>query len=112
MLIFQNPNVTHYDSLLDAELASLRGEEFDARRNYDAAILFAGRRGVTQDQALGHELYGEHLCRMGPEYQQDAEYQIGEALKLYDEWGAHGKAQRMREVHGMLLAPPGEIRVG
>jgi hypothetical protein len=112
MLVSQNPNVTHYDSLLDAELASLRGEEFDARKHYDAAILFAGRRGITQDRALGHELYGDHLARMGPEYQQDAEYQIGEALMLYEEWGAHAKAKLVRESHRLHLAPPGEIRVG
>jgi hypothetical protein len=107
----QNPNVTHYDSLLDAELASLRGEEFDARKHYEVAILYAGRRGLTQDRALGHERYGEHLIRMGADYRQDAEYQIGEALKLYDEWGAHAKVRRMVKVHEKYHLPPNEIRL-
>jgi hypothetical protein len=105
----QNPNVTHYDSLLGAELDSLRGDEYEARKLYEVAILYAGRRGLTQDRALAHERYGEHLARLGPDHQPDAEFQIGEAIKLYEEWGAHAKVRRMRKAHERLLSPPHEI---
>ena len=81
-LVVQNPNVAHYDALLDAEMASLRGDTFSAARYFEAAVLYSGRRGLTQDRALAHERYGEHFLRLGPNHIQDAEFQIGEAIKI------------------------------
>lgn len=52
-----NPNVKHYDALLDAELAAIQGRWSIARNRYEVAILFAGRQGFVHEQALAHERY-------------------------------------------------------
>lgn len=96
---------------MDAELDSLRGNHYAAAKSYEMAILFAGRRGFTQDRALAHERFGEHLVRLGNDHVQDAEFQIGEAIKLYEEWEAHAKVELMRKQYHELLAPPVEIRI-
>lgn len=96
----------HYDSLLDAELDSLRGGTYSAGRSYEASILYAGRRGLTPDQALAHERYGEHWVRLGPNHVHDAQFQLGEAVKLYDEWGAHAKVEQIRSDYDSILSLP------
>jgi hypothetical protein len=101
----QNPNVTHFDSLLTAEMLSLRGESEAAGKQYEAAIRYSGRRGIVQDRALAHERYGEHFERLCIEYEQDAAFHIREAYKLYEDWGAHAKLQRMKKVHLNHLEP-------
>jgi len=93
----------HYDALLDAELKSLRGQTLAAATLYQVAITFAGRSGLTQDRALGHERYGEHLCRLGLDYASDAEFHLNEAVRLYDEWGAQAKVEHLQKVHGERL---------
>jgi hypothetical protein len=107
----QNPNVSHYAALLDAELEALKGDHYAASKSYEVAILYAGRRGLTQDRALAHERYGEHLARIGNERDQDAEFQMAEAVKLYEEWGAYAKVQLMSRQYQALLSPPTEIHI-
>jgi hypothetical protein len=103
--------VSHYAALLDAELDSLKGDNYAASKSYEVAILYSGRRGLTQDRALAHERYGEHLYRLGQERVQDAEFQIAEAIKLYEEWGAHAKIRLMCNLYHNLLSPPAEIQI-
>jgi hypothetical protein len=104
--------VTQYDSLLNAELESLRGATYSATKLYETAIVYSGRRGLTQDRALAHELLGEHYARLGNvELAQDAEFHLGEAIKLYGEWGAHAKVRLMKEKHEKILSPPSEIQI-
>ena len=98
--------MTQFDSLLDAEAESLRGEHYNACRHYEAAVLYAGRRGWRQDQALAHERYGMHLSRLEVDderHRHDAHFHLREAVKLYDEWGAHSKVDQMRRVHSSLV---------
>jgi len=67
---------------------------------------------LTQDRALAHELFGEHLARLNPlEFGQDAAFQLNEAIKLYTEWGAHAKVWLLNKIHSMILAPPAEIEI-
>jgi hypothetical protein len=94
--------------LLDAEAESLRGDHYSACRHYEAAVLYAGRRGWRQDQALAHERYGMYLSRLdgGDErhqHQHDAHFHLREAVKLYDEWGAHAKVDLMRTANSSLV---------
>jgi hypothetical protein len=95
--------------LLDAEAESLRGEHYSACRHYEAAVLYAGRHGWRQDQALAHERYGMYLSRLdgGDErrhqHHHDALFHLREAVKLYDEWGAHAKVDLMRTAHSSLV---------
>jgi len=92
-------------------MESLRGNNDSASRLFETAILYAGRRGLIQDRAVVSELYGEHLKRLGQDYAQDAEFQLSEALKLYEEWGARAKVKQMQKTFGILLSPPSEIEV-
>jgi hypothetical protein len=101
----QNPNVTHFDHLLDAEMLSLRGKSDEASKQYEAAILFCGRRGMLQDRALAHERYGEQFACRGLDYEQDAQFHINEAIKLYSDWGAHPKVQLMRQKYSKYASP-------
>jgi hypothetical protein len=111
--------VTQFDSLLDAEAESLRGDHYNACRHYEAAVLYAGRRGWRQDQALAHERYGTHLSRLEAggdrhdhdHHRNDAHFHLREAVKLYDEWGAHAKVDLMRRAHSSLgQVPPAPNR--
>ena len=50
-----NPNVLHYESLLDAEMAALNGRNHQARKHYEVAVILAARGGFQQDAALANE---------------------------------------------------------
>ena len=89
--------MTHYDSLLDGELGSLRGDTYAASKFFEAAVVYAGRRGLVQDQALAHERYAEHLWRLKGGHGSDANFHRREAIKLFEEWGAHAKVERLRK---------------
>jgi hypothetical protein len=103
----QNPNAIQFDALLDAEFASVRGVKHHAvaTSRFEVAILYSGRIGLTQDRALAHERYGEHLARLGSQYEDDASYHIGQAIRLYDDWGGRAKVNLMKRVHRSLLGP-------
>lgn len=107
----QNPNVIHFDALLDAEFASLRGDSYTSSTRFEVAIQYSARSGLTQDRALAHERYGEHLLRLGTSNTEDAVFHLSEALKLYEEWGALGKVRRIQAVHGSWFAPASSVQL-
>lgn len=41
-----NPNISHYDSLMDAEKAAWQGRAFAAKQKYEIAILLPARGGM------------------------------------------------------------------
>ena len=91
-----NPNVQHYTTLLEAELASLNGQPFAiAAAYYENAIAVAGRYGFTNDDGLAHEKFGDHCSRNGDDVAAAAHYQI--ALKRYETWGAQARITLLRE---------------
>jgi hypothetical protein len=90
-----NPNCYHHDLLLDAEAAALKGKTPVAYKNYESAILMAGRRGYLPDQALGNELFASYCAEIGDV--NEAEFRLNEACRLYGEWGAHRKVKLLRE---------------
>ncbi|CAB9512812.1 Transcriptional regulator [Seminavis robusta] len=87
-----NPNLRHYEALLEAELAACQGKSHMACAHYKIAISLS--RGYIQDTALAHERYGEYMVNSDT---QEAEFRIGEAIRCYREWGAHGKVIQLRE---------------
>lgn len=99
----QNPNVVHYDAMFDGEFDAIAGRHYTAASHFEVGVLFAGRSGLTQDFALAHERFGEYLARRGPDYVQDAEHHLKEAIKLYTEWGALAKARQVQNEHRDLL---------
>jgi Flp pilus assembly protein TadD len=72
-----------------------------ANKHYEAAILLAGRRGFTNDEALAHERYGEHALQLGDS--DNALYHFERAIFLYQEWGANAKVVHLRSAHSSLF---------
>ena len=61
---------------------------------YEQAILLAGRRGLTQLQALANErlaIYMEEIGDIG-----ESLYRFEQAVKLYAEWGAKAKTEMLQ----------------
>jgi hypothetical protein len=106
----QNPNLFHYNALLDAEFAATNGKHAAALKHFGAAILLAGSRHFQNDQALIYERFGEYNDREGQK--DDARYSLRLAIESYQVWGARGKANQIRLKHAGLLTPPAEIEVG
>lgn len=107
----QNPNVTQYAGIFDAELASLRRDNNNAEKDFEFAMAHAQRRGLTQDRALAHERFAEHFVRLGASYRKEAAHHMAEALRLYEEWGAHAKVLLLQSTFESVLAPPQEIEL-
>ena len=102
-----NPNVRRYDALLKAEFSSLDGKWSHAERHYETAIKLCGRRGFRNDWALAHQRRGEFHLREGND--DDALYDINNAIRLYEDWGAKAKVEQLKEKYGKLLGHPSEI---
>ena len=104
-----NPNVIHYESLLEAENWALKGKTFVAKKHYLSATVLATRGGFIQDAAMANERFGEFLLEdMGEP--EEAAYQFKQAAKLYEEWGAQAKADEIVRNHGHLWSlQPSEV---
>jgi hypothetical protein len=97
-----NPNVKHYGLLLDAESMALKGNKYDAIKQYEAAILLAARGGYLHDAALATERFGAfYLKRMGE--REEAAYQISQSIKYWAEWGAFAKVRQLEEKYADML---------
>lgn len=105
-----NPNVKHYDSILDAEAMALKGKNFAAIKHYEVAILLAARNGYQHDAALASERLGEFQLSV----MQDADegsYRLREAARYWGSWGAKAKVADLEKKYGDVLQAqqPSEI---
>jgi hypothetical protein len=93
---------------LDAEADALRGPKFHSTitSRFEAAIQYSGKCGLMHDRALAHERYSEYLSRLGAVRDEDASFQLNEAMRLYEEWGAHAKVKQLRQVHDARFGSP------
>ena len=96
-----NPNVIHYDRLLDAERAALDGKSNAALQHYQSAVSLAARGGFVHDAALANERYAEYLLHDLSD-RQEATFYFEEAIKFYSEWGALKKVDLLREKYSDL----------
>jgi tetratricopeptide (TPR) repeat protein len=96
-----NPNVIHYDRLLDAERAALDGKSNAALKHYQSAVSLAARGGFVHDAALANERYAEYLLHDMSD-RQEAIFYFEEAIKFYSEWGALKKVDLLREKYSDL----------
>jgi hypothetical protein len=103
-----NPNVGHYEKILNAELAALQGNVDAAEGWYQSAVVLASRSGFVRDAALANERYGEFLLN-DRHNASEAVYKFEEACKLYAEWGAYRKVDAVREKYASLWPRPTEI---
>ncbi|CAJ1956545.1 unnamed protein product [Cylindrotheca closterium] len=89
-----NPNVEHYDLLLDAEHAALSSKTYaKAHKLYQASIESAIKIGHLMHSGLCNERYADfllHTCSDG------AVHRMTEAIRFYGEWGAVGKVNQLK----------------
>ena len=98
-----NPNVRHYDVLLDAEYAALKKDFQLAQRFYHSAMVTASLDGFVHDAALATERYGDFLLQdLGDTKRAATQFQ--EAARLYSDWGATGVAEQLLARNGEDLS--------
>ena len=86
-------NCEHCAPLVEAEMASLDGNNQTAKKHYEQAIIAGGRRGFIHDHALANECFGAFFLRESDE--NEAAYHLRQAHALYSEWGALAKAKQL-----------------
>lgn len=87
----------------------LLAEKTQTKKNYDEAIRVCSRSGLLNFEAIANENVGIYF-----ETQKDkdwATHYVTRSLTLYEEWGAIGKAEAMRESHQHLLVSSEEGRM-
>jgi hypothetical protein len=103
-----NPNVKHYEALLEAELANVDGRKKAANFWYINAVDLATRGGFLPDAALANERFGAFLLH-GMNDKEEATVRLKRACSGFCEWGAHGKVESMEETYATLLPPATRI---
>ena len=89
-----NPNVKHYDFLLDAEYYALQKKNSIALGRYHAAIVSAVDGGFIQDAALASERLAEfHIHVQGDV--DEARNRILQSAEYWQAWGALGKVRHL-----------------
>jgi hypothetical protein len=102
-----NPNVKHYESLLDAEWAPFKGKKFDAIQHFEAAILQAARGGFQHDAAFATERLAEFHFHSTEIYdREEAAFQVGQSIRYWGEWGAMAKVRHLEQKYADLIAQP------
>jgi len=104
-----NPNVKHYDSLLDAEFLAFKGRLFQAIKQYEVAILLSAQGGYQHDAALASERMAEFHIEVMKDLDVGT-YRLHEAVTYWRSWGAMAKVEHLENKYADLLRrPPGEI---
>jgi hypothetical protein len=88
------PDFVHMSELLQAEAAALGNRTRQALAQYELAARRAKQQGYVHHAALAHERSGELLLRL--RRRSEATRAFARARELYEEWGALGKAERLR----------------
>jgi len=97
----------HIELLLDAEVIALKKPKVKTIVHaHKVAVSEALRSGHTQYAAVGLELAGEHMLRMG-EKKLAGDF-LSQARDCYLEWGATAKVKQMMESCIAYLDQPGK----
>ena len=86
-------NFKHKVTLIDAELAALRGERWEALEQYDQAIELARENGYSQDEAITNERCGRFLRSLRRD--RAAQGYLADAFRGFLHWGATAKAEAL-----------------
>jgi hypothetical protein len=78
--------------LLEAELASLDGDDNKAQEKFELAIAVAQRKGVIHEQAFACERIALHMNKTGRP--DKAAHYLHEAMELFKKWGCDLILQR------------------
>ncbi|CAB9514201.1 Transcriptional regulator [Seminavis robusta] len=100
-----NPNVSHYECILDAESAAISGRADKVEELYQKGVVMAARSGFLMDAALGSERCAEFLLSQKND-QGGGAFRMKEAVRYYTEWGAHRKVQELEKRRDGVLPGP------
>jgi hypothetical protein len=89
-----NPNVKHYDFLLDAEYHALHKKHSIALDRYHSAIVSATDGGFIQDAALASERLAEFHLKVSGDT-REAHNRIRQSAGYWLAWGAGGKVRHL-----------------
>ena len=98
----QNPNVVHYELLVNAELKDLKGDNVRAVDKYKAAIERADHRACIQDQAIAEQRLAEHYFRCDNASEVGLEV-LESSIDKFEKWGAYAKAWQLKEKYSAIL---------
>lgn len=84
-------------------LQMLQAEEKPSKERYDKAIKSCGRSGLMQHQAYMYERAGIYLLNTAKD-EGGGEFYLTQASLLYNDWGAFGKVEQMKDQY-TFLAP-------
>ena len=97
-----NINCVHMVTLLEAEVARLKGDAAAARQRYADAIMLATRSRHTHDAGICNECAGKFYVQI--EDPTRASFHMEQAIKCFTDWGADAVAQRLKDSHSALIA--------
>ena len=90
-----SPQSNLYDMVLRAELAVVEKKFDKADHLFKASLVYAAKTGHLHHAALCNERYADYRLNVKQDA-DDAKYYLGEAAKYYSEWGAMGKAAKLK----------------
>lgn len=80
-------------ALMEAEMATSRGDRVVAKAKYEESAEMAHQDGFLHEEALAYELLGRALLRW-EELQQGCDF-LESAKSLYGQWGAFSKVKQL-----------------
>jgi hypothetical protein len=89
-------NFRNKRALLQAELATLRGQSTRALALFDEAIAAAKLEGFVHEEGLAYERLAQYLCFLGRAHSADPYFYF--AREAYARWGAHKLVERIDEI--------------
>jgi hypothetical protein len=84
-------------------LQMLQAEEKPSKELYDKAIKSCGRSGLIQHQAYMYERAGIYLLNTEND-EGGGEFYLTQASLLYNDWGAWGKVEQMKDQYAFLAS--------
>jgi signal transduction histidine kinase len=101
-------NFLHWSKLLSAQIDELTRNFRDALQAYETALDHAQSFGFILEEALGSELMANYFLRRGA--RRAAKAALRDAIALYKQVGAAGKARHLVELHKFLLEGPSNTK--
>jgi hypothetical protein len=100
------PDFEHMATLLQAELARIRGRQADARQRYQQAAQRALQQASPHHAALAHERHARML--LGLRRTTEGVAALQQAIAAYRQWGAAAKVAALEREVALEAAAPGE----
>ncbi|MEG4852208.1 AAA family ATPase [Microcoleus sp. B5-D4] len=95
-------NYQHKYDLVEAEIARVKGQNWEAMEYYDLAIAGAKKQGYVQEEALAYELAAEFY--LGASREEIGQTYMASAYYGYVRWGAKTKVADLESRYPPLLS--------